>query len=152
MGPAVSEKKLIKEGTWETCKEILGWLINGINQTIKLPMGKCESLIKELNETTNFSRKHKKYYIPLKQFQKIHGRLQFASMAMAIGKPLLGPLDCGLAVAAKSNTDEVVLTESIYHCLKELQYIIKLINAKPTFCKQLILHPTAYQGFVDASG
>ena len=76
-------------------------------------MGKCELLIKELNEATNFSRKHKKYYIPLKQFQKIHRRLQFASMAMSIGKPLLGPLDHGLAVAAKSNTNQVVLRENI---------------------------------------
>lgn len=74
------------------------------------------------------------------------------NMAMSIGKPLLGPLDHGLAVAAKSNTNQVVLTKSIYHCLKEWWYIIKLINAKPTFCKQLILHPAAYQGFVDASG
>ena len=119
MGPAVSEKKLIKEGTWETRKEILGWLIDGINCTIKLPMGKCKLLIKALNEATNFSRKHRKHYIPLKQFQKIHKRLQFARMAMAIGIPLLGPLDKGLAVAAKSNADQVVLTKSIYHCLKE---------------------------------
>jgi hypothetical protein len=30
MGPAVSVKKLVDKGTWETRKEILGWLFDGI--------------------------------------------------------------------------------------------------------------------------
>ena len=30
MGPPISLKKLIAEGTWETWKEILGWLLDGI--------------------------------------------------------------------------------------------------------------------------
>ena len=43
MGPAISEKKLIAEGTWESCKEILGWLLDGIARTISLPTTKLTS-------------------------------------------------------------------------------------------------------------
>ena len=48
MGPQISMKKLIAEGTWETQKEILGWLLDGIALTIELPTTKCNSLLAEL--------------------------------------------------------------------------------------------------------
>jgi hypothetical protein len=37
MAHPVSEKKLIEDGIWDTRKEILGWLFDGMAQTIKLP-------------------------------------------------------------------------------------------------------------------
>jgi hypothetical protein len=40
MGPPISTKKLIEEGTWETRKEILGWMLDGITKTISLPQPK----------------------------------------------------------------------------------------------------------------
>ena len=33
----MSVKKLEKEGAWETRKEILGWILDGINRTMELP-------------------------------------------------------------------------------------------------------------------
>ena len=72
-------------------------------------------------------------------------------MAMAVGKPLLGSLDKGLATTEAKNETIVIITELIYVSLKEWLHIIKLIGAKPVQCKRLVLHPAAYQGFVDAS-
>ena len=46
MGPPISPKKLEEEGTWEKRKEILGWLLDGIQKTIQLPSDKCDKLIK----------------------------------------------------------------------------------------------------------
>ena len=40
-------------------------------------------------------------------------------MEMAVGKPLLGPLDKGLATTKAKIRDIVILTESIYVSLKE---------------------------------
>jgi hypothetical protein len=37
MGPSVLEKKLIEDGTWALRKEVLGWLFDGLAQTIELP-------------------------------------------------------------------------------------------------------------------
>ena len=48
MGPPISVKKLISEGTWETRKEIIGWLLDGISLTIELPTTKYDSILAEL--------------------------------------------------------------------------------------------------------
>ena len=151
MGPVVSKKKLEKEEKWETRKEILGWLIDGVRRTIELPPNKSETLCSEITLAIDYARNSPKKHIPLKQFQKIHGRLQFVSMAMVVSKPLLEPLDRGLATTEAKNGEIVILTESIYVSLKEGLHIIKLIGAKPVKCKRLVLHPAAYQGFVNAS-
>ena len=48
MGPPISPKKLEEEeGAWETRKEILGWLLDGIQKTIQLPPDKCDKLLKK---------------------------------------------------------------------------------------------------------
>jgi hypothetical protein len=95
MGPAVSVKKLVNEGTWETRKEILGWLFDGIARTIELPENKGRTI---RIETKRLIRS-KSNRVHLKDFQKVHGKLQFAAITIPCGKPLLGPLDQAIATA-----------------------------------------------------
>ena len=57
IGPPVSRAKLELEGKWELRKEILGWLIDGLNITIKLPPNKSKKLLAELDATIRKSRK-----------------------------------------------------------------------------------------------
>jgi hypothetical protein len=42
------KKNLIEDGIWDTRKEILGWLFNGMARTIELPHHKCTELPFEL--------------------------------------------------------------------------------------------------------
>lgn len=49
---------------------------------------------------------------------------------MAVSKPLLGLLDKGLAITEAKNEDIVILSKSVYICLKEWLHIMKLIGAK----------------------
>ena len=53
----------------------------------------------EIKHALEFSRKYKKAFIPLRIFKKLHGKLQFTTIALAIGKPLMGPLDAALSRA-----------------------------------------------------
>jgi hypothetical protein len=47
--PIVSEKKLHKrDGRWDTQKEILGYMLDGINRTVQLPADWADALIKEV--------------------------------------------------------------------------------------------------------
>ena len=46
----ISVKKLEEEGVWETRKEILGWLFDGVRQSIKLKDDKRHKIIKLLQE------------------------------------------------------------------------------------------------------
>ena len=93
MGPPISLKKLIAEGTWETRKEILGWVLDGIALTIELPTTKCDSILTELRAIRRLKT------ISLQRLRKLQGRLQFAAIILpiAIGKPLLGPIDIVIA-------------------------------------------------------
>eukprot|EP00957_Ditylum_brightwellii_P182654 13912749-Ditylum_brightwellii.AAC.1 len=46
-GTSCAEKKLKKEdGCWAYKKEILGWLVNGLNYTIQLPDEKCNNIVR----------------------------------------------------------------------------------------------------------
>ena len=56
-GDPISEKKLKQlEGLWEHVKEILGWILNGANYTIRLPEKKVE---KSRQRCTSSQRKRK---------------------------------------------------------------------------------------------
>ena len=97
MGPPISPKKLEEEGPWEARKEILGWLLDGIARTIQLPPEKCKKLITELR------RMEAKKTVLTKDLESIHGKLQFASVGMPMGKSILGPVDRILAGANNNN-------------------------------------------------
>jgi hypothetical protein len=75
MAQPVSEKKLIKDGIWDTRKEILGWLFDGMARTIELPQRKCDELLLELKAVRRLPK------FEVKRFQKLHGRLKFATIA-----------------------------------------------------------------------
>ena len=70
---------------------------------------------------------------------------------MALGKPLIGPLDKALRTAGASNSSNVPLTDKLRQALVDWKYIIRLLGKRPTFCQQLVPTRPTYQGFVDAS-
>ena len=145
MGPPVSEKKLIADGTWATRKEILGWMFDGIERTIELPEAKCKQLLQELKDI----RKLKK--VNLKRFQKLHGRLQFTSIAIPCGKPILGQLDRYIAAAARSKSTLIKVDTDLSNILRDWSALLRMVGRRPTNVKELVEHPPTYQGFVDAS-
>ena len=147
MGPPVSVKKLVAEGTWETRKEILGWLFDGIARTIELPENKGRTI---RTETKRLLRSKDKR-VSLKDFQKVHGKLQFTAIAIPCGKPLLGPLDQAIALAGQRNVNYVMITDDVRLCLSDWIALIRQLGKRPTHVKELVLHAAAYQGFVDAS-
>ena len=147
MGPPVSVKKLVAEGTWETRKEILGWLFDGIARTIELPENKGRTIRTETKRLLRSKDKH----VPLRDFQQVHGKLQFTAIAIPCGKPLLGPLDQAIAIAGQRNVNYVMITDDVRLCLSDWIALIRQLGKRPTHVKELVLHAAAYQGFVDAS-
>lgn len=83
IGPPISKKKLKEEGAWEIRKEILGWVLDSLHRTIQLPAKKCQALrdtLQQLRRTT---------FIQVNDLQKLQGRLQFTTIGILLGKPLL---------------------------------------------------------------
>ena len=83
----VSQKKLAQgEGTWNTTKEILGWLVDGAKFTIQLMPEKCKKISKQIKRICSFNR------CPLRKFQEIAGKLQHASYGIPGGKGMFSPI------------------------------------------------------------
>ena len=112
MGPPISVKKLISEGTWETRKGILGWLLDGIALTIELPTTKCDSVLAELRAVRQLK------CVSITRLRKLQGKFKFASIALPIGKPLLGRIDIFMAKANTTKRDIVILPDDIKHQLR----------------------------------
>jgi hypothetical protein len=50
------EKKLIEDGTWPLCKEVLGWMFDGLARTIELPNKNCKEILADLKEVRRVKR------------------------------------------------------------------------------------------------
>jgi len=145
MGPPVSEKKLIEDGTWALRKEVLGWLFDGLARTIELPQKKCKEILADLKEVRRGNR------LELRRFQKLHGRLQFAAISIPCGKPILGQLDRYLAKAGRTHQQYITMTGELRNILRDWSALLRLVGRRPTHVKELVEHRPQYQGFVDAS-
>ena len=69
MGPPISVKKLLEEGTWKTQKAILGWLLDGIALTIELSTTKCDSILAELQAVRQLK------HVSVTCFRQLQGKL-----------------------------------------------------------------------------
>jgi len=91
-GDPISEKKLkLGDGTWAIQKEILGWMFDGLNRTMRLPP---EKVIKVTTTITSITRSH---FIQYKALERLHGQLQHAAIGIPTGKGLLSPVIATLA-------------------------------------------------------
>ena len=87
----ISQKKMTQgDGTWDTMKEILGWIVNGVDFTIQLPPTKCDKI------TTLIKQVRRMKACPLTKYQELAGKLQHASFAIVGGKGLLSPIHAAL--------------------------------------------------------
>jgi hypothetical protein len=144
MAYPVSEKKLIEDGIWDTQKEILGWLFDGMARTIELPQRKCKELLLELKAVRRLPK------LKVTRFQKLHGRLQFATIAILCGKPILCQLNWYMSSAAKNKGCNLIVMADFQAILRDWSALIRLAGKRPTHVAELIEHPPSYQGFVDA--
>lgn len=147
MGPPISPKKLEEKGPWEARKEILGWILDGIARTIQLPAEKCKKLIHQLRKV------EKKETIATKELESIHGKLQFASIGIPMGKSILGLVDTIVAGANRHNKSKIKVTEVLKDYCRNWRALLYLMQSRPSHVKELVRNPKpAYQGLVDAAG
>jgi hypothetical protein len=145
MAHPVSEKKLFEDGIWDTRKEIFGWLFDRMAPTIELPHHKCTELLLELKTIRRLPK------LEVKRFQKLHGRLQFSTIAIPCGKPILGQLNWYMSSASKHPGRKLVVIDALQAILRDWSALIRLVGRHPTHVRELVKHPPVYQGFVDAS-
>ena len=142
-GDPVSEKKLMKkEGLWHHEKEILGWIFNGCDYTLRLPSTKTQKIKTLLKQTA------KKKTILLNDFQKLAGYLAHASIGIPKGQGLLSAIYKGL----QRTSEFVTITKEIKQCLMDWKFMIQLIESRPTSVLELVPEQPWFIGYTDASG
>jgi hypothetical protein len=140
----VSLQKLKQgEATWETRKEILGWVFDGARQCIELPQNKVEQLTSELHQMT------RKQMVPRKMFEQLRGRLRHACIGIPAGKGLMGPIDA--ALQGEKRWIKIKGNQPLRDALQDFATIIKVLGKRPTHCRELVAMDPGYVGFCDAS-
>jgi hypothetical protein len=89
-------------------------------RTIELPQRKCEELLLKLKAVRRLPK------LEVKRFQKLHGRLQFATIAIPCGKPILGQLNWYMSSAAKNKGRNLIIPNDLQAILRDWSALIRL--------------------------
>ena len=139
----VSKPKLEKgEGLWAFEKEILGWILNGKNNTLQLPPKKCETIRKLINKIIKLKR------VSLNKFQKLSGKLQHASFGIPGGSGLFSPIQRSMT----NNPDFINITNELITILTDWRYMIQFLIKHPTSVQQVTVEYPHYIGYSDSCG
>ena len=143
----ISQKKLDQgEGIWETRKEILGWIFDGIKRTIELPQQK----VTKLRATITKILRHKS--TTNGELMSLLGKLQHATLGIPAGRGLLAPLYKLIESNKKAakRTIPIPTESSAYKLLYDYRALINIIGTRPTHCAELVPNTPNYIGFCDA--
>jgi hypothetical protein len=140
----ISKKKLIKgDAQWATLKEVLGYKLDGVNRTIKLPDHKAEALLKELRKVLRKQR------VPLKHFQSLVGRLQHAAWILLADKAFFTPLN--EALQGLPSFVGLGRHGEVRNALLDAGELIQELTRCPTHISELVDQDADYIDLCDAS-
>ena len=138
----ISNKKIDNgDGVWNTKKELLGWLFDGVARCIMLPADKVQKITKELSSAA----RHKK--VPFKRMEQLQGKLQWTTYGIPGGKPLLTPI----IRALKAEKQCITITDNLAATLRQWRALIRESGKLPTHAKELMVGIPAFIGYCDAS-
>ena len=139
---AISLKKLLKgDGSWNTRKLVLGWIIDTIRQTIELPAHRKESLAQIFTDLKGAKR------VSNKSWMSILGKLRFVSVAI----PGSAGLFCALQLAlTKANGNRIRINRSLRAHLDTFASLAASLCDRPTYLAEIVPEEPALLGATDA--
>jgi hypothetical protein len=140
----ISVKKLLKgDGSWQSRKTILGWIIDSIQHTLELPHRRMLRLVGILDELPR-----SKSRIATKRWHQILGELR--SMVLAV--PGLRGLFSLLQEALRHETHKRIrITTHMHDFLDDMRWIVQDLHNRPTRLRELVDTPVAAIGASDAA-
>ena len=141
----ISLKKLRKgDCSWETCKTVLGWIINTVDMTIKLPEHRIQRL-GDILASIPITQKR----IGIKKWHKILGELRSMSLALPGARNLFSHMQLALT---NRIGQRIALKKGVHHALDDFRYLFQDIANRPTRIAELVPLLTSAIGHHDASG
>ena len=140
---AVSLKKLRKgDGSWSTRKEILGWIIDTVRQTIELPAHRKLALATIFQDLASCRR------VSNKTWQKYLGKLRFVSTAI----PGCAGLFSALQVAHnRANGNRIRINASLRSHIDAFASLAASLCHRPTHLAEIVPQEPSFLGTTDAA-
>ena len=140
---AVSLKKLLKgDGSWETRKLVLGWIIDTLRQTLELPPHRklqLASLFASLATTKRVTEK---------AWRSMLGKLRFVSQAI----PGSAGLFCALQLALNRSSDgRIRITKALRHHVDAFASLAASLCHRPTHLAEIVPQEPTLLGATDAA-
>lgn len=144
-----SLKKLLKgDGSWDTRKVILGWLIDTEERTIELPPHRRLRLQEILAEFPRHQRRTSR-----RKWQQLIGELRSMVLAIPGGRGLFSQLQAILDYAPDARpSDRIHLTHAVHDQLDDFRWLAQRLASRPTRWGELVDTDPRFIGAVDASG
>ncbi len=140
-----SVKKLLQgDASWSTLKKVLGWLIDTVAMTIRLPPRRLQRLA-ELLASIPVTQSR----LSLDRWYQILGELRSMSLALPGTRGLFSSLQAALR---SSDGKRLRLTKSFHDALADFEWIRKDLADRPTRMQELVPTAPTLVGAHDASG
>ena len=140
----ISVKKLRQgDGSWNTAKLILGWVIDSVRQTITLPPHRLERLQSIFNDLRHQRR------VSVRHWHRVLGELRSMVLAIPGGRGLFSVLQTGFR---HSDKHRIQLDAGIRAQLDDFEALATDLGSRPTRLAEIVPDAFGAIGPVDASG
>jgi len=141
-----SSVKKLRQGDacWDTCKKILGWILDTVAMTISLPPRRLQRLAEILAEINPSQRR-----VAEDKWHKILGELRSMSLALPGSRGLFSLLQ--EAFRHKSG-NRIPVTDAIHEIVRDFKWLHQELGSRPTRLYELVPLPPTIVGAHDASG
>ena len=140
---AISLKKLARgDGSWCTRKEILGWIVDTLRQTLELPGHRKKELAELLDRLCKARR------MSTKRYQKALGKLRFVAAAIPGAQGLFGALQLALNQASG---DRIPVSRNLKDHLYAFARLAADLSRRPTHLAEIVPQDPSYLGATDAA-
>ena len=131
----ISEKKLRRgDGSWDTVKTLLGWVVDSVKQTISMPDHRQQAVKEWFDEMRGRKRDG------ARKWQRMIGLLRFVSPAIRGSKGLFSALQLGLK---HSDRNRIRITRHIADHLAKFEELLQDVGSRPTRLAEIVPdHPT----------
>ncbi len=139
----ISIKKLEKgDAQWNHEKEILGFVVDGLNRTVRITANKTTDIISEIRKIL------KKKRVQLRRYRRIVGKLRHVALIMPSTKGLFSPIN--KALKGDPATIGLGRDSEVRAALLDLATMVKALGDRPTHVKELVPADDHYVGYCDA--
>ena len=141
----VSLKKLRKgDVSWNTVKDVLGWVIDTTSLTIHLPDHRIQRLGKILDSVPATQKR-----LSVKKWHQILGELRSMALALPGSRNMFGHMQDALRSATKGR---LTLRKGVHSALNDFRWMLNDITNRPTRIAEVVPLSASALGFHDASG